>query len=200
MIALTPLRILLDVLDAGLRRLDGARSGLAVAAAMLPVMAVLLFPAGFAENESQYLMLGLRRVAPGVVLDLGRRLRPQRRPDRLRTGDRRLRPLAGLRERADHAAGGDDGALRHLARLSVLGARPLGPRKRPRPRRLRPGRPRPDGRGVAVPRRRVRRPSPTPWSSSPSAWRSATARAGRSRPSSPPLTCISWSAASGSSP
>ena len=64
MIALTPLRILLDVLDAGLRRLDGARSGLAVAAAMLPVMVVLLFPAGFAENESQYLMLGLRRVAP----------------------------------------------------------------------------------------------------------------------------------------
>ena len=64
MIALTPLRILLGALDAGLRRLDGARSGLAIACAVLPVMVVLLFPAGFAENESQYLMLGLRRVSP----------------------------------------------------------------------------------------------------------------------------------------
>jgi len=55
------------LLEAPLGLLDGRRSTLAIALGLLPVMVVLLFPAGFGENESQYFMLALRRIAPDAL-------------------------------------------------------------------------------------------------------------------------------------
>jgi hypothetical protein len=52
------------VLEAPLTLLDRQRSAAAIAVALMPVMMILLFPAGFGENESQYFMLALRKLAP----------------------------------------------------------------------------------------------------------------------------------------
>jgi hypothetical protein len=53
-----------DALEATLRVIAERRSTLCIASALLPVLAIVLFPSGFAENESQYLMLAHRHVAP----------------------------------------------------------------------------------------------------------------------------------------
>ncbi|MBK8175245.1 MAG: hypothetical protein IPK66_08290 [Rhodospirillales bacterium] len=60
------LRRPLIVLDLLVRNLQQHRSTTAIAIALLPMFVVLLFPAGFAANESQYFMLAYRKLAPNV--------------------------------------------------------------------------------------------------------------------------------------
>ncbi len=55
-----------DALKAPLDLLQQAASVPAVAAALLPLLVVLMFPAGFGENESQYFMLSLRKILPAA--------------------------------------------------------------------------------------------------------------------------------------
>jgi hypothetical protein len=51
-------------LDRALQVFATRHTYLWLALALLPMLAILLFPSGFAENESQYLMLAHRQVAP----------------------------------------------------------------------------------------------------------------------------------------
>lgn len=57
-------RPLAAALDAVLRPLASRQSTVAIACALLPLLVVALFPSGYSENESQYLMLAHRQVAP----------------------------------------------------------------------------------------------------------------------------------------
>ena len=53
-----------DIVDAGLGRLERARSGWALAATLLPLLLLLLAPAQWNGNEENYFQLAYRQVAP----------------------------------------------------------------------------------------------------------------------------------------